>query len=151
LWLAIANSYAMDFLARRKVSLSMAYTILDSLPFPRLDRDDPRTRALVPRSLRLSCTGPEMVPLWNAFAAEGWVCRTPTPNAVPGELSEQVRLQLRAEIDAIIARDIFRLTRAELEYVLTTFPTHQRYQEETYGEFRSRRLVLEAWDRLPPL
>src|SRR5262249_19528114 len=54
LWLAFANSFVVDFLARKKVSLSMAYTIHDSLPFPRLAYDDSRAKCLVLLSLRLS-------------------------------------------------------------------------------------------------
>lgn len=41
-WIAVANSYAMDFIARKKVSLKMSYTVVDSLPFPRLQSDDQR-------------------------------------------------------------------------------------------------------------
>ncbi|MBL8818723.1 MAG: N-6 DNA methylase [Planctomyces sp.] len=148
-WIAVANSYSMDFIARKKTSLSMAYTILDSFPFPRLDHDDPRVRELVVRSLRLSCTGPEMIPFWNQLATDGWVTATDDPNQIPGEPNEDARLQIRAEIDAIVARDLFDLTRPELEYILSTFPTQQRYQEEQYGEFRSRRMILDAFVALP--
>jgi hypothetical protein len=145
-WVAIANTYAMDFIARKKVSLSLAYTILDSFPFPRLDREDPNAHGLVSRCLRLSCTGPEMIPLWNSLATEGWVPATSTATDIPGEMDDETRLQIRAEIDAVVARDLFALTRPELEYILMTFPTQQRYQEEKYGEFRSRRLILEAFE-----
>jgi hypothetical protein len=146
LWIAVANSYAMDFLARKKVSLSMSYTVVDSLPFPGLGKDDPRARALVIRAARLSCCGPEMIGFWNELATDGWVPEAGSPCEVAGELSEEKRLQLRAEIDAIVARDLFNLTRAELEYMLATFPTQQRYQEKQYGEFRSRRLILESYE-----
>jgi hypothetical protein len=147
-WVAIANSYAMDFIARKKVSLSLTYTILDSLPFPRLNRDDSRTHGLVSRCLRLSCTGREMIPFWNRLAAEGWVSATSSATEIPGELDDEARLQIHAEIDAIVARDLFGLTRHEMEQILTAFPTQQRYQEEQYGEFRSRRLILEAFEQV---
>lgn len=147
-WLAIANSYAMDFLARKKISLSMSYTLVDSLPFPRLGRDDPRARALVERCARLSCTGREMDTFWDRLANDGWVPQRASSAELPGELDEEFRLQLHAEIDAIVARDLFELTRNEVEYILGTFPTQQRYQEAAYGEFRSRRLILEAFDNL---
>ena len=35
-WLGVANSFAMDFLARKKVALTMSYTLMDSLPLPRV-------------------------------------------------------------------------------------------------------------------
>lgn len=148
LWRGVANSYAMDFIARKKVSLKMSYTVVDSLPVPRLDRDDPRTRQLVSRCLRLSCTGTEMIPFWNHLAEEDWVRPTSGAAEIPGELDDEARLQICAEVDAIVARDLFGLTRPELEYLLATFPTQQRYQEEKYGEFRSRRLILEAFQQV---
>jgi hypothetical protein len=147
-WIAIANSYAMDSIARRKVSLSMTFTILDSLPFPRVAADDARARELVTRAMRLTCTGLEMSPLWNSLASEGWV-EPVGVNEIPGELDDERRLQLQAEIDVLVARDLFELTVAEMEHILGTFPTQKRYQEEKYGEFRSRRLILEGFESLP--
>jgi hypothetical protein len=147
-WIAVANSYAMDFIARKKVSLKMSYTVVDSLPFPRIERRDPRAREVVSCALRLICTGLEMITFWNQLAAEGWVSKTVSESTIPGEMDAEARLGLLAEIDAIVARDLFALTRSELEYILTTFPTQQRYQEEQYGEFRSRRLILEAFDQV---
>lgn len=148
-WIAVANSFAMDFVIRSKVALNITITIMDSLPFPRPEAVDERAHEVVERAMRLICTAPEMVPFWNRLAAYGWVTATDNPTQIPGETSEDARLQLRAEIDAIVARDLFDLTRLELEYILSTFPTQQRYQEEQYGEFRSRRLILEAYDKLP--
>ena len=89
-----------------------------------------------------------MIPFWNLLAADGWVTATDDPTQIPGDTNEDARLQLRAEIDAIVARDIFELTRPELEYILSTFPTQQRYQEEQYGDFRSRHLILQYFDFL---
>ena len=89
-----------------------------------------------------------MIPFWNRLAAEGWVPATSSATETPGELDDEARLQIRAEIDAIVARDLFALTRPELEYILTTFPTQQRYQKEKCGEFRSRRLILEAFEQV---
>ncbi len=47
-WLAVANSMTMDFIARKKVSLTMSYTLLDSLPFPRLKASDPVVERIAP-------------------------------------------------------------------------------------------------------
>jgi hypothetical protein len=127
----------MDFIARTKVALNLTMTA----------RDDHRVRSIIERALPLLCTGPEMVPFWNQLAEENWIAKPISTSLIPGELDEEIRLQLRAEIDAIVARDFFSLTRPELEYILTTFPTQQRYQEQKYGEFRSRRLILEAFER----
>ena len=67
------------------------------------------------------------------------------------------RAVLRAELDAWYAR-MYGLTRDELRYILDPADTHGRdYPTETFrglksndirafGEYRTRRLVLEAWD-----
>jgi hypothetical protein len=40
---------------------------------------------------------------------------------VPKELSVQERLEARAALDVTIARDVFRLTRKDMEHILGTF------------------------------
>lgn len=67
------------------------------------------------------------------------------------------RAILRAELDARIAK-LYGLSRKELDYILDptslfgddcptqTFPGLRRKEEKLYGEYRTRRLVLEAWD-----
>jgi CubicO group peptidase (beta-lactamase class C family) len=69
------------------------------------------------------------------------------------------RDQIRAELDAYYAR-LYGLTRDELRYILDpkdvfgpdfpgeTFRVLKEKEERQYGEYRTRRLVLEAWDRL---
>lgn len=149
IWLASANSFALDFVARQKVSLHMTFTVVDSLPFPMLSRDADVAYQLVERVLRLSCTGPEMVPFWNEMARGGWCNSWDATVGVPGVLNDDERLQLRAELDVIVARDLYSLTAAEMEYILSTFPTAERYEVERYSEFRTRRMILEQYDKLP--
>ncbi|MGH7194516.1 MAG: hypothetical protein ACREJM_13445, partial [Candidatus Saccharimonadales bacterium] len=49
LWLGIANSFCMDFLARKKAALHMTYTVLDSLPLPRSYTGTPLEAAIARR------------------------------------------------------------------------------------------------------
>ena len=94
-WLAVANSFIADLIARKKVSLHMSLGILDSIPFPRPRSDDPTARRLVPLVARLTCTSPEMLGYWHVLARDGFV--DPVNNgAIPGELDDQRRLELRA-------------------------------------------------------
>lgn len=145
IWLAVANSFAMDFLARKKVSLKMSYTLLDSLPFPRLAVDDKRVPRIAELVLRLCCTGPEMTAYWNSLATHGWVDPVPGDQIPPCLTDEDQRLEARAELDAIVARDLFGLTRDEMEYILGTFPIVERKEKEKYGSFRSRELILQCF------
>jgi hypothetical protein len=142
-WLAIANSFSTDFLARQKATLHMTYTILDSLPFPRLAVDDKRVQRIAKLVLRLCCTGPEMTAYWNSVAALGWVDPVPDDHIPPCLTDEAQRLAARAEIDAIVARDLFDLTHDEMEYILGTFPIVERKEKERFGSFRSRELIMQ--------
>jgi hypothetical protein len=66
---------------------------------------------------------------------------------------------LRTELDAYYAK-LCGLTREELRYILDpkdvygpdfpgeTFRVLKEKEEKQYGEYRTRRLVLEAWDAM---
>jgi hypothetical protein len=79
--------------------------------------------------------------------------------AVPYEWNEDRRALLRAELDAWYAR-AYGLTREELRYIIDpadvmgadypseTFRVLKNNEMKKFGEYRTRRLVLEAWDRM---
>ena len=82
------------------------------------------------------------------------------PVAVPPIVFEDNhRANLRAELDAYFAR-LYGLSRRDLEYILDpkavmgedypseTFRVLRDAEISTYGEYRTQRLVLEAWDNL---
>ena len=72
---------------------------------------------------------------------------------------ENRRAKLRAELDAKYAK-LYGLTRDELRYILDpaniygaefpseTFRVLKNKEINKYGEYRTQRLVLEAWDML---
>jgi len=77
----------------------------------------------------------------------------------PFKWSEERRAILRAELDAYYAR-LYNLTETELRYIIDpqdvyspdfpgeTFRVLKEKEIRRYGEYRTRRLVLEAWERL---
>lgn len=79
-------------------------------------------------------------------------------NLTPCESPEE-RARLAAELDVVVARDLFGLTRDEMRYLLEprdvlgpdctaeTFAALRRAEERDHQEYRTRRLVMEAWDR----
>jgi len=145
-WLAAANTFTMDFLVRMKVSLTMALTILDSLPFPRLPANDPSARRLVSAALKLVCTGPEMNELWDEMSLAGVV--TPrSGDGPPGTCDGAERLRLLAEIEAEVAI-LYGLSAGELGYILDTFPIVRKSDEKAYDEYRTKRVVLEVYDAM---
>jgi len=145
----VLNSFTLDFLVRKKAGRSMTFTIFDSLPIPRLRLEHPAVAALARRVLRLTCTGTEMNPFWNGMAKFGWVEPVAPTAPAPGLLDEEERLVVAAEIEVIVARDLFGLNTSEMELVLATFPIVERRQTARFGEYRTRRLVLEGFDELP--
>ena len=77
----------------------------------------------------------------------------------PFRWDEVRRAQLRAELDAYYAH-LYGLSRDELRYILDpkevygedfpgeTFRVLKEKEIKLFGEYRTRRLVLEAWDRM---
>ena len=60
---------------------------------------------------------------------------------------EDRRAVLRAELGALHAH-LDGLTRDELAYILDTFPIVKRKDEAQYGEYRTKRMVLEKYEVL---
>jgi hypothetical protein len=144
-WLCAANSFVMDFIVRKKVALKMSYTVVDSLPFPRLGKSDFLAKELVLRGALLTCTGPEMTGYWDALAAEGWVPSRSKPDEIPGILDEPKRHQIRAEIDAIVAKHLYGLTEQELDFAMDSFPTLHRRDVRDFGAPVTRNAVIAAY------
>lgn len=157
LWLGVANSFVLDFVARKKAALHMSYTILDSLPLPRKFTESGAERAIAERALRLTAVGKEMAPFHLAAASDLAL----SPGNVPIADEPGIRRQLRAELDVIVARDLFGLSRDEMRYVLEpadilgadcgfeTFGALERAERRALGSFATRDLILATWDVLP--
>jgi hypothetical protein len=156
----------LDFIVPRVVELS--YTAWDLQPFARdvLAEVGPerwgRWFAEAPvhqvpgtfpeRSLELtlgdmpSVTGSERtgkVPGTSVDTSAG----TSSPFPPPFVWDEDRRAVLRAELDAVYAH-LYGLSREELAYILDTFPIVKRKDEAAYGEYRTKRMVLEAFESL---
>jgi len=81
------------------------------------------------------------------------------PHRPPFGWDEDRRALLRAELDAFYAR-AYGLDRDELRYILDpadvkgpdypseTFRVLKEKEIRQHGEYRTRRLVLQAWDRM---
>lgn len=150
-WLAVANSFTMDALARKRLSSPhMTFSVLDALPFPRPKLTDAWVQQLAPLVLRLVCTAPEMTAYWNAMARHG-LCEAVQDGALPAAalIEEGSRAIARAEIDAVVARDVYGLTRTELADVLDSFPVLQGRESKAHGDYRTKRLILDSYDAVP--
>lgn len=142
-WLAVANSFVLDFIARKKISLHMSLGIVDSLPFPKFVRRHRALRSLVPLAAELTCVSQDMDDYWEMLYDGAWVgSRRP-----PRLLDERERLEMRAKIDVIVARDLFGLDASQMDSILSAFDLAARYEVERWGEFVSRRLIVDSLTR----
>jgi hypothetical protein len=110
------------------------------------------------RVLELVYTADDMQPLADTLRAATSLLAASVPRA-PYRWDEARRALLRAELDAWFAR-AYGLTRDELCYILDpadvygqdfpgeTFRVLKEKEQAKFGEYRTRRLVLEAWERL---
>lgn len=153
LWSAVANSLAVDFIARMKVSLTMSMSLLGTLPFPRRVISGDASARAAALAIRLSCTGPEMDDMRAELAMVPALAGLDlTPCDEPLE-----RARLMAELDVVVARDLFGLDRRQMAYLLDpkdvlgpdctaeTFAALRRAEEREFDEYRTKRLVLDAW------
>ncbi|MER8691911.1 N-6 DNA methylase [Mesorhizobium opportunistum] len=149
--LANANSLPFDFIVRQKISGSnMSFYFINQFPvIPPSFYTEHELGFVVPRVLELTYTSHSMKPFARDIGFEG----------PPFAWDEVRRARLRAELDAFYAR-AYGLTRDELRYVLDpadvkgpdypseTFRVLKNNEIRKFGEYRTRRLVLEAWDRM---
>jgi hypothetical protein len=155
LWLGVANSLAMDYLVRKKVSLKMSYTIMDSLPFPRDFKNTPAADEIARRVCALCAVGPEMEAFREAAIEAGIL-----PSVADVVEDPSRRAVLAAEIDVLVARDVYGLTQDEMLYILDpanilgkdcgieTFKALRNREVREFGDYRTQTLILDAWQRL---
>jgi hypothetical protein len=145
------SSMVLDYVARQKIGyIHLTYGYFKQFPvvspssYITADLD-----FIVPRVLELTYTAHDLAPFARDLGYDG----------PPFAWNPERRALLRAELDACYAKR-YGLTRDELRYILDpadiygddypseTFRVLQKNETRQFGEYRTRRLVLEAWDRL---
>lgn len=143
------TSVLLDFIVPRVVELT--YTAWDLQPFAQdiLDEVGPATWARWFESDHLGSPAPVHTsppPAWAQGPAYPELGEGPPPFV----WDEGRRVRLRAELDALYAH-LYGLTRDELAYILDTFPIVRRKDEARWGEYRTKRMVLQKYEVLEPL
>lgn len=145
-FVAERNSIAADFVARNKIDGShLTYFVFKQLPTlapeiyarPCGWASETLRDWLLPRALELTYTAWDL----EHFAHDcGWF-------GPPFAWDEARRFQLRCEIDAAFFH-LYGLSRDDAAYILDTFPIVRRKDEEKWGEYRTKRVILEIYDAL---
>jgi hypothetical protein len=152
-FIANTNAIILDYICRQKISyLTLSQFIFQQLPFllPSTYRPDD-VAFIKARVIELCYTAHDL----RGFALDlGY-------DGPPFGWDVERRAVLRAELDVYIAH-LYGLTRDDLEYILDpstvhgldfpgeTFRVLKNQEIGEFGCYRTRQLVLEAWDRLFP-
>jgi len=149
--IASISSLVTDFVARQKIGgTSMSLFTLRQLPIiaPKA-YSQAAIDFIQPRVLELTYTAHDLKPWAEDLGYDG----------PPFRFDPERRALLRAELDAYYAH-LYGLNRVELRYILDpadvmgsdypseTFRVLKNNELRQFGEYRTQRLVLEAWDRL---
>jgi hypothetical protein len=108
--LGVMSSIPFDWVARRRVETHVNFFILEALPLPRPDRQDPWRRRIIELAGRLASPDER----FSSFAESVGVDQ--------GPLDQTSRQDLIAELDAVVAR-LYGLTEEDLELIFSDFPT----------------------------
>lgn len=150
-FLANMSALIYDFVVRQKLGgTNMTFGYVKQFPVLPPDRYSEADLAfIIPRVLELTYTAHDLAYWARDLGYEG----------DPFAFDPDRRAILRAELDAYYAR-LYGLTRDELRYILDpanvmgedypseTFRVLKDREERDFGEYRTQRLVLEAWDKL---
>jgi hypothetical protein len=141
------GSFALDYAARLKVpGIHLTFTVLRQLPVlaPATYEKEvawwsgsPVHEWLLPRMAELTCTSRSL----SGVGGPSALVRGPFM-----WLSER-REMIRAEIDAAYFH-LYGLSEGDLDYIMDTFPIVKRKDEATFGEYRTKRLILEIYQAM---
>ncbi|MGH9106786.1 MAG: hypothetical protein ACRDZX_13325 [Acidimicrobiales bacterium] len=144
---ASLSSFAVDFAARLKIGgTHLNFFLVEQFPVLQpatYDHPAPWDHAytvgdwLLPRVLELTYTASDLAGFASDLGYDG----------PPFPWDEERRRHLRAELDACFFH-LYGLDRDEVDYVMGTFPIVERRDTDTFGEYRTKRLILESYDAM---
>ena len=136
LLLAALNSFIVDYTARQKVGgTNMNFFHFRQLPVPPPYAFQSHADLIESAVLELVYTSWDMVPFANVLG-----CADP-----PYRWDDERRSLLRAELDALMFH-LYGVSRGDTEYIMDTFTTLKRRDEQQHGEYHTKRLILNRYD-----
>jgi hypothetical protein len=145
---ASLSSFAFDFITRQKLGgIHMTFFILKQLPvlppatYTAACQWNPSAAScgvwILPRVLELTYTA------WDLAAfAKG--CGYDGP---PFRWNEERRFLLRCELDAAYFH-LYGIEHDDVDYIMGTFPIVKRKDEQKFGEYKTKRVILEMYDEM---
>ncbi len=141
------NSFVLDFVARQKTGyVNLAQFVVVQLPVltpahfsecPPWDRSMQLQEWTLNRAIELTFTSGDL----SGFARE---CGYDGP---PFAWSPERRTILRCELDAAYFH-LYGVPRQDIEHIMDSFNIVKRKDEHDFGEYRTKRLILEIYDAM---
>lgn len=144
------TSICFDYFSRQKIGgLTMNFFIVKQLPvLPPEIYSAEDIEFISSRVIKIT---------YSSYSMKGWA-QDLGFYGNPFEFNEEERTRIQAELDAYFAK-LYGLSREELQFILDpesikpgypseTFAVLKRSENRLYDEYRTQRLVLEAWDKL---
>ena len=95
---------------------------------------------ITPRVLELTYTAWDLQPFAHDLDYHG----------APFVWDDQRRFLMRCELDALYFH-LYGIDRADVDYIMETFPIVKRKDEAAHGEYRTKRVILEFYDQMATL
>lgn len=145
LLVALLNSFVVDFAARSSVGgTDLSYFIIKQLPIfpPEPFQEDTGwgctfMEFIVPRVLELTYTSWDLGPFAEQLGYDGQ----------PFQWEEDRRFTLKCEIDAALFH-LYGMEYDDLDYIMDTFPIVKRDEQRSFGEYRTKRVILEIYNEM---
>ena len=135
---AVFNSFAFDYFMRGSLSQpTIPLGVAQQCPVPDAKVITAAAWIIDPAVLELSFTAWDLDRFASGLGHHG----------PPFRWDEGRRARLRAELDALMFR-LYGIQRDDVDYILDTFPIVKRKDEAAYGEYRTKRLILERYDEM---
>jgi len=141
------TAFVFDYLARQKIGgTHVTYSLLKQFPLltpaaydhpSEWFRNEPLASWLLPRILELTYSAWDLA----SFASD---CGYDGP---PFRWDDARRFLLRCELDAAFFY-LYGINRDDAAYILDAFPVVRKKDEAAHGEYRTKRVILEIYDRM---
>ena len=136
------SAFIFDYVARQKIhGAHLTKAIAYQLPHPTPESFEEKFldarfySFIVPRSLELTVVTDSFLPFAADFGYEG----------LPFIWDDARRFLIRCELDAAFFQ-LYGIDRDEVDYIMETFPIVKRKDEQKFGEYRTKRVILECYD-----
>jgi len=136
------STYISDFLARQKVGgTNLTYSYLNQIPvfgpeyYMKPGIFNKLHKSLINNINELFNTATNFPQLTDKIITE------------PFTWDEGRRFLIRCELDATYFH-LYDIARDDVDYIMETFPIVKRKDEQKYGEYRTKRVILEMYDQM---